>query len=83
MDKSEAPTNDPRAGKAAVASLAGAGAGASVWAEAALMEAAATRATQAIFFISILNLRRRKDQETREMWTVNEFLVFVSTALTM
>lgn len=54
----EAPTNDPRAGKAAMASLAGAGAGeaSGLWAMTALIEAAATKTTQAIFFISILLL---------------------------
>ncbi|KAM7509008.1 hypothetical protein LguiA_019461 [Lonicera macranthoides] len=50
----EAPTNDPIIGNVAVASLAGAGAGASTSATAAHTEAAATRVTQTIFFISIL-----------------------------
>lgn len=56
-DKREAPTKEPTAGKAAMAPLMTAGAGASlgaaVVAMAALMEAAAMRAVHAIFFISI------------------------------
>ena len=48
---------EPTTGKAAVASLVGAGAGESA-AKAALMEAAATRAAQATFFISMAIKRR-------------------------
>ncbi|KAI6675838.1 hypothetical protein NL676_036634 [Syzygium grande] len=53
-DTREAPTKDPTAGKLATAPL-GEGAGASwpSWAITALMEAAAKRTAQAIFFISI------------------------------
>ncbi|GAA0170365.1 hypothetical protein LIER_24644 [Lithospermum erythrorhizon] len=56
-DKMVAPTNDPTAGKAVMASLVGAGAGAltglPLAATAALIEAAAMRIVKATFFISI------------------------------
>lgn len=73
----EAPTNDPKAGNAMVAPLAGAGAGDSLSATAAHMEAATTRAAQAAFFISMLLLEEGLIREIKDESSYRILLLLV------
>lgn len=80
----EAATNVAAAGKVTMVALEGAGAGTSVSAKTAVMEAAAMRTAQEIFFMSMAakEFRRRKRETTPKMTALkmwNEFILYMQS----